>query len=92
MGVFIRSNEVPGRTNCNAKNLRSLCCTVAKNQEKTPKMAIAWKMGILWGFSWIFQQQYISKSLSFFAMWSVLSGSSFELSNSPHMMIFLAYK
>ena len=34
MGVFDSSNEGPGRTDCNAKNLNSLQCTVAEKIKK----------------------------------------------------------
>ena len=37
MGVFDSSNEAPGRTYCNAKNLKSLQCTVAEKIKKTPQ-------------------------------------------------------
>ena len=47
MGVFDSSNEAPGRTECNAKNLRSSSWTFAeKNQEIPPKMVIFGEMVI----------------------------------------------
>ena len=38
-GVFDSSNEAPGRTDCNAKNLNSVRCTIAeKIKNKQPKI------------------------------------------------------
>ena len=52
MVMFDSSNEAPGRTDCKAKNLSSLQCTVAeKNQEIPPKIVIFGKMIIFGGFS-----------------------------------------
>ena len=88
MGVFDSSNEAAGRTDCNTKDLSSLCCTVAEKIAKTQKITIFSKMTIFMGISWFFQQRYIAKSWGF-----LLCNQCFlalHLSyQTPHQMILI---
>ena len=73
MEVFDSSNEAPGHTDCKAKNLRSLCLTVAEIFLKNNKKNIFFqKLPFLGVFPDFFNNGTLQRT-----------GASFELSNTP---------
>ena len=69
MGLFDSPNEAPGRTDCNAKNLNSLRCTVAEKIKKNhQKWYFCWKITPFRGFFLIFSATVHLKDLMFFAL------------------------
>ena len=67
MGVFDSSNEVPGRTDKNAKNLNSLWFTVAKKIKKNPKTDLFLNCHFR-GVFLIFSAMVHHKDVMFFAL------------------------
>ena len=88
--MFYSSNEAPERTDCNAKNIKSLRCTVAEKIKKNPRKGVIFQQKYhFWWFFLIFSATVHRKELRFFALQSVRPGASFGLSNNPIQYYFL---